>query len=176
VAANNPENNQKKTGTTMIVAMWVLLLVMLAYFFDGLLDKQNNPNQALTTRYINDIREVELQRNRYGHYVTNGRINGQAVVFILDTGATGVAVPEHIAQKLKLERGQRIRIHTANGVASAYTARLKRVSIGEIELEEVSALVNPNDKADEVLLGMSFLKHIEFTQRGDKLILRQYLQ
>lgn len=159
----------------MIVATWVLLLGLLTYFFDKVIEQQFNPNQALTTRYLDgDVREVSLLRNRHGHYVTSGQINGKEVVFMLDTGATGVAIPAHMASDLGLDQGAPINIHTANGRATGYLSRLERVGIDGIELENVRAVINPNDSSDVVLLGMTFLKEIEFTQRGDELILRQY--
>jgi aspartyl protease family protein len=55
----------------------------------------------------------------------------------------------------------------------SYAASLDSVSIGAIALSDVSAAISPGLQTEEVLLGMSFLKHIEFTQRGDTLILRQ---
>lgn len=175
---NNPEvKEQKRIGTVMVAAMWILLLVFLISFFEDVIDQQINPNQNLNTNYTDaGVREVELQRNRYGHYVTDGSINGQPVVFMLDTGATGVAVPEHIADKLQLKRGRAIQVQTANGIATGYDSVLDRVAVDGIELEKVRAIINPNDETDVILLGMSFLKKIEFTQRGDVLILRQYPQ
>ena len=179
---NNPEHNsdhkeQKKIGTFMVVVMWVIVLGFLMVFFEDIIDKQLNPNQNLSTKYSEaGVREVELQRNHYGHYVTDGWINGQQVVFMLDTGATGVAVPEHIARRLQLERGNAVQLHTANGVSTGYASTLGSVAVDGIELNDVRAVINPGDDSDVILLGMSFLKKIEFTQRGDILILRQYLQ
>jgi len=173
---NNPEvKEQKRIGTIMVVVMWILLLMFLISFFEDVIDQQINPNQNLNTNYTEaGVREVKLQRNRYGHYVTDGSINGQPVVFMLDTGATGVAVPQHIASELQLKRGMAIQVQTANGVATGYDSVLERVAVDGIELENVRAIINPNDDTDVILLGMSFLKKIEFTQRGDVLILRQY--
>ena len=57
----------------------------------------------------------------------------------------------------------------------SYAVKLDQVSVGGITLQEVPASIAPGLTTDEVLLGMSFLKHIEFTQRGDQLILRQLL-
>lgn len=165
---------QKHIGMTMIVLMWIVLLALLAYVFSDVLDYKHNPNQALVTRYDADnIREVELKRNGYGHYVTDGEINGQAVEFMLDTGATAVVVPAHVAQRLDLEYGMPVDMHTANGVVKGYMTTLRQVSVGDILLENVSAYINPREHSDDVLLGMSFLKQIEFTQREDALILRQ---
>lgn len=174
---DSANKEQHRIGTAMTIVMWCLLLVIVSYFFNNLLDKQNNPNQVLTTKYVGDnLREVVLERNRQGHYVTNGTINGKQVVFMLDTGATGVAVPEHMVQRLGLKRGVPVEIQTANGLAEAYMSSLQSVGIGEIKLYDVGAYINPNDQQDEILLGMTFLKHIEFTQRGNTLILRQYVQ
>lgn len=172
---NNPEHKeQKNIGIFMITVMWILLLGLLVYFFEDVIDQKLNPNQALTTRYISEnIREVTLLRNNHGHYITNGKINGQKVVFMLDTGATGVAVPQHLVPALSLKRGPEIELHTANGRAKAYMTTINTVGVGDIELKDISAVINPNDKTDIILLGMSFLKQIEFTQRGDELILRQ---
>ncbi|MDH5612981.1 MAG: TIGR02281 family clan AA aspartic protease [Gammaproteobacteria bacterium] len=175
---NNPEaKEQKRIGTFMVVLMWILLLAFLISFFEDVIDRQINPNQSLNTQYTETgVREVELQRNRYGHYVTDGSINGQPVVFMLDTGATGVAVPQHIAKDLQLEPGMAIQVQTANGLATGYDSVLDRVAVDGIELKNIRAIINPNDDTDVILLGMSFLKKIEFTQRGDVLILRQYTQ
>ena len=175
---NDPQQKeQTRIGTFMVAAMWILLLILLISFFEDIIDKQLNPNQSLNTQYTEaGVREVELQRNRYGHYVTDGLINGQHVVFMLDTGATGVAVPQHIAINLQLKAGAAIQLQTANGVVTGYASKLDSVAVDGIELKDVRAIINPGDDSDQILLGMSFLKKIEFTQRGDMLILRQYPQ
>ncbi|MEH6636504.1 MAG: TIGR02281 family clan AA aspartic protease [Halioglobus sp.] len=166
----------KRIGLTMQVLGWLVFLALGVFFFSDFLDNQYNPNQTLQTIYGEEgVREVILQRNKFGHYVTSGEINGQPVTFILDTGATGVAVPSAVAKRLGLRRGQAFRTQTANGTAVSYAARLDRVSVGGIELKDVLAGITPGLQTEEILLGMSFLKYIEFTQRGDTLILRQYL-
>jgi aspartyl protease family protein len=167
---------QKRMGTTMQVLAWLVLLGLGVFYFSDVLDKQRNPNQQLQTRYGEQgLREVVLQRNRFGHYVTSGEINGKPVVFMLDTGATGVAIPADIARRLELRPGRAFPTQTANGLSTSYAVRLDHVSVGDIQLRDVSAAISPGLQTDEILLGMSFLKHIEFTQRGDTLILRQYL-
>jgi aspartyl protease family protein len=170
-------NEQKKMGTGMYVLAWLAFGGLLVFYFQDLLEDQHNPNQQTSTSYAEEgVREVSLQRNKYGHYVTAGKINGLDVVFMLDTGATGVAIPAAVAAKLKIKRGQRYMTQTANGTAAAYATRLDRVSVGDIELTNIAAGISPGLQSQEILLGMSFLKQIEFTQRGDILILRQYHQ
>jgi len=175
---NDPNDAQaiKRMGIGMQVLAWVALLALGVFFFSDVLEKQYNPNQSLETRHTSEgMAEVVLQRNKHGHYVTSGEINGEPVTFILDTGATGVALPAAVAQRLRLQPGRAFSTQTANGVAVSYAAILDQVSVGGIELRDVRASITPGLTTDEVLLGMSFLKHIEFTQRGDQLILRQAL-
>lgn len=162
-------------GKWFIILAWILALGLLTYYFDDLLDKQRNPNQAVVSRVGNsgDL-EVVLERNRYGHYVTSGEINGQPVVFMIDTGASDVAIPATIAARLGLERGRPLRYQTANGTVTGYQTRLAQLAIGPLELKDVRASINPGYEADEILLGMSVLKRLEFTQRGNTLILRAY--
>mgnify|MGYP000358532353 CR=1 FL=1 len=85
-----------------------------------------------------------------------------------------MAVGQQLAVRLGLERGPRITTRTANGLATAYRTILDSVSVGAIEVKNVPATISPGLATDEVLLGMSFLREIEFTQRGGKLVLRQY--
>ena len=166
---------QKRMGLAMQALAWVVFGILGVFFFSDILERQHNPNQALETRHGEGMREVVLKRNKFGHYVTSGKINGQPVTFMLDTGASGVAIPGQIARRLGLERGRAFPTQTANGMATSYAATLDRVSVGGIELRDVWAGITPTLQTDQVLLGMTFLKHIEFTQRGDTLILRQYL-
>jgi len=164
----------QRLGKGMIYVAWLLLLGLLFLFFNHFLKKQDNPNQEPITQYQQDgTREVRLRRSPSGHYVASGMINGQPVVFLLDTGATVVSIPDHVARRLNLERGTPMLASTANGTITTYSTELASVTLGGIELHRVRASINPHMQSDEILLGMSFLKHLEFTQRGDTLILRQ---
>jgi aspartyl protease family protein len=165
----------QRIGKGMIFAAWIVVIGLLTLFFNSFLDNQHNPNQSFSTNYDeNGVREVILQRNRNGHYVANGTINGQPVVFFLDTGATIVSIPETTANRLNLKRGMAIQVNTANGAITTYHTKLNSIALGKIELHNVRASINPHIQSNDILLGMSFLKHLEFTQRGDTLILRQY--
>jgi len=166
---------QKRIGIGMLVMAWLVFMGLLGFYFQDVLDDQRNPNQQIVTDYhAGGVREVVLQRNKFGHYVTAGTINGERVVFMLDTGATGVAIPEATAERLGLKRGRSYATQTANGIGKAYATELERISVGDISLTNIPAAIAPGLQTDEILLGMSFLKHIEFAQRGDSLILRQY--
>ena len=168
------ENFQKKLGSWMVILGWILILGLLSMYFSKYLDKQHNPNQDIEFTQTGINKEIELQRNRYGHYVADGKINNQAVVFILDTGATDISIPEQVAQRLKLRAGMKFTVNTANGEIAVYGTRLDSVSLGPITLQDVNANINPYFDGEEILLGMSFLKHLHFSQHGDKLLIRQY--
>ena len=172
---NNPEHKQgnRRIGKWMIFLAWVLGFAMLMTYFNYFLENERNPNQTVFTRIDEQGNtEVILQRNHYGHYVSNGKINGSTVQFMLDTGATDVAIPEGLAEKLSLRKGPEKLYHTANGTVTAYSTMIDSVLIGPIEIRDVRASINPGLKGKEILLGMSVLKRIEFTQRGDTLILK----
>lgn len=154
----------------MVYAAWILLLGLLTYFFNNYLEQQQNPNREIPS--ASSGTEIRLQRNRYGHYVTSGRINGQPVTFLLDTGATTISIPQTVARKLNLRAGAPIPVRTANGTVTVYSTRLNSVSIGPIELPDLRADINPHMDGTEILLGMNFLRHLELLQQGDQLILR----
>ena len=157
----------------MIVIAWLVFLAMLFFIFEDTLLQRTNPNQDIVTSVSGYQKEVILQRNVYGHYVSSGTINDQKVVFLLDTGASDIAIPETVAEGLGLSKGHAIVIKTANGNAKAYRTRLENVAIGDIRLYDLNAIILTNMPGQEVLLGMNFLKHFEMIQKGRSLTIRQ---
>jgi len=170
----NKNDSSSKIGQGMIYIAWLLFLALLTFGFNNYLEQQNNPNQLVTTRFDENIAEVRLKQNRQGHYLANGQINHSPVTFMLDTGATLISIPETIASRLNLKKGFPIQSRTANGNITVYSTRLNSVSIGAIELHNIRATINPYMHGNEILLGMSFIKHLEFTQKGKQLVLKYY--
>ena len=120
---NDPTRKQSSTskiGTGMTAAAWIVVLVIVTMYFDRFLEKEHNPNSSVLAIEKGDTKEITLQRNRQGHYVTTGQINGVKVQFLLDTGATDVSIPEGIARKLRLQRGPAIDVITANGTIEVH--------------------------------------------------------
>lgn len=164
----------QRAGRHMLLFAWIIALALLAFFFSGILDRQHNPNQQVqSTISAAGAAEVILKRNRQGHYITSGFINDMPVVFLLDTGATVVSVPENIARQLGLKAGVVSYANTANGLIKTYATRLDTVGIGDIQLGDVAAHINPHMSGNEILLGMSFLKKFELIQKGETLTIRQ---
>lgn len=118
-------------------------------------------------------RELVVRRQGNQPFIVAGQINGQAVDLLIDTGATTVAVSQELAQRLGLRRGQARQINTASGITVGYTTVLQRLSVGELQLDNVAAIILPAMRSGrQVLLGMNALAEFELNQRGDTLVLR----
>lgn len=171
---NPPQSATKRIGGTMITLAWLLALALLTLVFNDWLEEQHNPNpRPASSGNEQGLGEVHLVRNRYGHYVATGHINGHEVEFLLDTGATDVSIPAALARRLALMPGAAVPVHTAGGIIEVYLTTVSQIGLGSILIEDVPAHINPHVRGDAVLLGMSFLKHLEFSQRGNTLSLRQ---
>ena len=170
-----PKASTNTLGKVMLILAWVIGLALLTLFIGDWQEGQSNPNRSPVSSIGADgNNEVRLQRNRGGHYIANGKINGENVKFLLDTGATDVVIPENIAQRLKLEYGYPRQAHTANGTITTYSTVIKSLRLGAIELINVRGSINPHMDMGAILLGMSALKQLELIQRDQHLTLRQY--
>lgn len=118
---------------------------------------------------------VAIHRDPQGMFTTVGSINGRTVNFLLDTGATLVAMNSAEAKRLGINYrldGQPSTASTASGFAPAYLVRLAKVRVGDIELREVDGMVIEGLSPPEVLLGMSFLSHLEMQNDGQMMTLK----
>jgi aspartyl protease family protein len=107
--------------------------------------------------------QLSIARGMGGHYWVAGSINGQGVQFLVDTGASSVAMNEAQASRLGLDyktRGQPMQVNTAGGTVPAWRMRLDRVKVGSIELLGVEAAIVAGGSPTDVLLGMSFLNRV----------------
>ena len=172
---NHPHGTEfvsHRYGKRMFAAAWVAAFVLLFLFFQDSLKELYNPNPAPASETLEDgsVR-VTLLRNHYGHYVASGSINGKKVDFLVDTGASDVSIPAPIANRLGLIRGTPFYAHTANGTITVYRTHLDSVTLGSIRLEDLNGSINPNMGGDSILLGMDFLKRLDFSQSGKELTL-----
>ncbi|MBU1309922.1 MAG: TIGR02281 family clan AA aspartic protease [Gammaproteobacteria bacterium] len=162
-------------GKTFAIIAWLIVMVMLYLFFQDTIDKQLNPNQQLHSVQgsTGETRTV-LIRNKSGHYVGTALLNNQPADFMLDTGATTVAIAAASAEKLGLPFGAPMQVSTANGLTTAWRSRIDRLQLGDIVLYDIPASIVPNLTGTEILLGMSALKQLEFHQQGNQLTLIQH--
>jgi aspartyl protease family protein len=163
----------KRAGRVFMVLAWCAALFLATRFFGQWEERQQNPNAVVSSQQGEGFVEVKLLGNTQGHFVASGQINGQPVNFMLDTGATDVAIPDDVAERLKLEKGFGVTLSTANGRTEGYRTRIDRLQLGDIVLRDVRAIVVPGLDGHQVLLGMSALNKLEFTQRGGTMLLRQ---
>lgn len=124
-------------------------------------------------------REVRiLKDNRRDGYFVDGLINGQSVRFLVDTGATSIAMSEQHAAQLGIAHrvdGMRVGVGTASGQAVGHRVMLREVSVGGIRLTDIRAVVIDGDSPVHILLGMNVLGEFELEQRENLLILRSKL-
>ena len=151
-------------GRSLIWLGAIVLLLAFYGFYSGFGDDDRSLMRVTGTD------QVILSRDRQGHFRAKGEINGQPVDFLVDTGATDVAVSARLARKLGLETGPEIRVRTASGTARGHLTRLEQVAVGPLLLDDVRATIMP-ELGGEALLGMSFLRHLDLIQSGDQLIL-----
>lgn len=119
---------------------------------------------------------VQVVRDNAGMFTTVGGINGQTVNFLIDTGASAVAMGELQARRLGLAyrlEGEPTVARTASGPVRAWALRLDRVRLGGIEFRGVRALVVQGGPEDHVLLGMSFLNRLHLHRKGNVLVLEK---
>ena len=175
MSTSEPENH-RPLGQGMLTIAWVIGLGILVWAFGSWEKDQLNPNKELRSTVSDRFIEVTLSANRQHGYVFSGHINGQEVVFLLDTGATDVVVSKQLADTLDLRYGAHGFAYTANGTVDVWDTTLKSVKLGPIHLQNVNASINPAMSGNEVLLGMTALRQLEIVQRDSQLTLRQPLQ
>ncbi|KIQ20536.1 peptidase A2 [Variovorax paradoxus] len=117
---------------------------------------------------------IVLPADSRGHYMTQGTINGRTVTFMLDTGATSIALSAGDAQRIGLDysKGQRVQMSTANGVTVGYRLRLQSVRVGDVEVYDIDAIVSP-EPMPFVLLGNSFINRFSMRRDADQMVLEK---
>lgn len=118
--------------------------------------------------------QVSLWPNN-GMYLTTGTVNGYSVDFLVDTGATSIALNAATAKRLGIDfyRGQQVGIRTASGKGLAYRVMLDYVQLDEIKLYNIEAVVLDGAEPSPALLGMSFLGQLDMQHNGERLDLQQ---
>lgn len=170
MSMDTPEPNpHARLGKGMAWIASLIILGLLTLFFNRYIEQRDNPNRALQ---VAPGAELVLKRSSNGHYIFPGTINQKRVTFLLDTGATHVSIPAHLGPDLGLKAGAWAESITANGIAKIRVTKLDELAFGPFTLRDIPASLNPGMQDDFILLGMSVLRQLEFTQRGDTLVLR----
>ena len=125
-----------RIGRAMLFAAWVVGLALLVLLFQRFMDWGENPNPDLALNLDSQGRaQVVLARNRAGHYVASGRINGEPVVFMIDTGATDVALPLDLARRLDLRLGAARIARTVQRLINVGLSSRLRLPMSDLQFE-----------------------------------------
>jgi aspartyl protease family protein len=126
---------------------------------------------------VTNSRSVVVPRDGRGHFQVDARVNGRRIGFMVDTGASVIALTTRDAAQLGIHPSQNAyvaEVKTANGVVRGTPSRLDTVEVGDIELHDVTALVLPDEALSDNLLGLSFLSRLRRFEYSDgKLVLEQ---
>ena len=139
--------------------------------------KSYKPGGAISLSYAKpELLEEKVYADDRGMFRSVGTINGRTVRFLLDTGATTVAMNKSQARQLGVDyrmKGERIVVSTASENVKGYRVRLKSVSLGKIKQRNVEAMVIDGDHPGPILLGMSFLGNLKVEKEGKAMTIRQ---
>ena len=124
----------------------------------------------------NGYRTVRLQSDDRGHFQVEARVDGRRLDFIVDTGATHIALRASAAARLGIHptpRDYTVKVNTANGEGRAARVELGMVEVGGIVVRDLPAFVHPDEALGLNLLGMSFLARLRWTHERGRLMLEQ---
>jgi aspartyl protease family protein len=147
----------------------------LIAFLDGQ-QKMLNINQSINHGFTKpDKSKVTVYANKAGMFMIQGQINGYSTNFLLDTGATTVAISQTEADRLGLpyEASSRNYVSTASEVVPVWNIKLDHVTVGDISIANVDAVVLEGSQPHTPLLGMSFLQHLKLKRNGSVMTLEQ---
>lgn len=149
-------------GTFKIVTLWLLLGTLL---FVGFKWWEREQQRSL---FVLNQGVIEIGRGPDGHYHWAGKINGAALEFLIDTGASSTALPLNLARELGLNLQGRVRTDTAGGVVEGRLARVDLLLEGGVRVDRLQVLVLP-DLGDKPLLGMDVLSKLHWSQGNQML-------
>ena len=160
------------------------LLLVAAVFITRVIDQSGRTPvapKAMTAApaapsVSNNSRSLVIKAGIGGHFEVEARVDGRRIAFLVDTGASQIALRESDAARLGIHptpRDYKVKIHTANGIGRAALVQLRMVEVGNIVVRDLPALVSPDEALGVNLLGMSFLSRVRWTHERGKLILEQ---
>jgi aspartyl protease family protein len=161
---------QTRSGVTVVSVQRDSAIIEVGGVKRSLSLGQHHRNTAVSS----SRQSVTLAADTAGHFISEGQVNGGAVRFVVDTGATTVALPAADARRLNIDyrKGKRTHTRTANGTVAVYLVTLERVKVGAIELSSVEGIVIEQG-LDIALLGMSFLSRVDMKHDGQTMTLQK---
>src|SRR5580692_102914 len=167
------------------IMIFAAIMICLGTFMAEIADRMTpalantapRKDAAVETPAPSGVRSLSIPRDARGHFETEGRIDGQRIAFMVDTGASVIALNESSAARFGLRpaRGDyKATVTTANGTIKAAPTRLAMVDIGGLVVRDVDAMVLPDEALSENLLGLSFLSKLKrFEFANGRMVLEQ---
>lgn len=164
---NNNEYQSRQLGAAFLVVGWIAAIAIIAILINNTLFGTKKPS-------ISDSeagKQIVITRDYDSHFRITGSINGLPVTFLIDTGATSVAIPAVIAKKAKLVEKTKVQTETAAGDSVGYLTRIDVLNVGGVDVHNISAIIIPDFDSDQVLLGMNVLSKFSIEQSNNTLTL-----
>ena len=154
-------------NTLAIVAFW--LVVMAGLYL--VMERTRQPRAAVQAA----DGALVIPRGSDGHFRVAGSINGQPVVFMVDTGASVIAVTDALAQRAGLEGGEVTQFRTANGLRPGRVVVAQSVAVGPLRVSGLRVGTGyTGEVAGDALLGQNFLQHFDVQMQRDRMVLRPH--
>jgi aspartyl protease family protein len=156
-------------STLALLAFWLVVAGALYAGFSWWESRQ----RAALRPYAESGGQLVIPRQKDGHFYVDGEVNRQPVSFLVDTGASAVAVSQALARAAGLPEGSRITVHTANGTREGRRVHGVPVKAGPLAHNDVTVTIGLRmDAASDALLGQSFLRHFDVEIGADRMVLR----
>jgi len=164
--AGNPFS---KFAKLMFLITWLIVFALMVFLFN----RWETKKEAGIVHSSLSHQQLTIAGDKRGHYQFKGKVNGREVTFIIDTGASAVAIPAQLALSMGLTKYYPVALKTANGEVTGHLTRLKSLEMGPIKLKNVGAVIMPGDGSDKVLIGMNVLSELEMSQANNQLTIKQ---
>ncbi|MGY8667616.1 TIGR02281 family clan AA aspartic protease [Bradyrhizobium sp. UFLA05-109] len=168
------------------IMIFAAIMIGLGTFMAQMADKMSSASATSAPRQMAAVqapapqgsnRSVSIPRDARGHFQTEGRIDGQRIGFMVDTGASVVALNETSAARFGLRPSHgdyNANVTTANGTIKAARTRIAMLDVGGLIVRDVDAMVLPDEALSENLLGLSFLSKLRrFEYANGQMVLEQ---
>lgn len=163
---NNTESTARRLGAIFLILGWITAIVLVALLINKTIFNTKPPTISETEAG----KQITLYSDYDSHFRVKGTVNGVPVTFLIDTGASSIAVSDKIATKAGLTRMARITTETANGTAVGYFTTIDTLLIADVVIRDTSGIIVPK-LGTEALLGMNILKMFIIKQTKDTLTL-----
>ncbi|MDO4644092.1 MAG: retropepsin-like aspartic protease [Cardiobacteriaceae bacterium] len=158
----------QRYATFFALVVFFLLCALFYFFYFRYEEASYLPNRDVVA--VDEVLTLKVSAD--GHFRVSGTINGQSVLFMLDTGASGVALSDGLARRLGLQMKGSQLTSTANGTVDARLSNVDTLAFGGWTFSQVPVFVLPEMDDAEVLLGMRILRHFLWNQADGVLHLR----